>query len=148
MFCRIRPQGIDVQPRFWPRNEWSKKMFSPTQLEVWIQVYWESSSHVVFQSSLAFELLSAIVWPTWSGWRGSQLCVRSAVFYWPRNEWSRKGFSHTQPRVWVQVCRRSPSHVVFHRSVVFLPSTIAWPVPPTFHELFLKVMVVLCEWNT
>ena len=125
------------------RNEWSKKSFSPAQLEVWVRLGREPSGHVVFQSSLVFELLSAIVWPAWSGWHSSQLCVRSVVLWWTRKEWSRKGFSHTRPRVWVQVCRRSPGHVMFHSSgVFFLPST-TWPVPPTLHVFFLKVKVVL-----
>ena len=119
MFCRIKASGDWCTTQLGLRNEWSQKRFSPAQLEVWVWVSRESSGHVVFQSSVVFELLSAIVWPAWSGWHGSQLCVRSVVLCWLRKEWSRKGFSHTRPRVWVQVCRRSPGHVVFHSSGFF-----------------------------
>ena len=119
MFCTIKASWDWCTTHIWAEEHWSKKHFSPAQLEVWVRVCRETSGHVVFQSSLVFELLSAIVWPAWSGWHGSQLCVRSVVFCWLRKERSRKGFSHTRPRVWVQVCRRSPGHVVFHSSGFF-----------------------------
>ena len=82
---------------------------------------------------LIYELLSAIVWPAWLGWHGSQLCVISVVFCWLRKEWSRKGFSQTWPRVWVQVCRRSPGHVVFHSSSFFFCHP---PLPDMSHPPF------------
>ena len=149
MFCRIKASGDWCTTHVWA-EEWMKPktFFSRTT--------WSMGSSVqgVFRSwgvseLTKYELLSAIVWPAWSEWHGSQLCVRSVVFCWLRKEWSRKGFSHRWPRVWVQVCRRSPGHVVFHSSSFFFCHP---PLPDLSHPPFMcfseRLRWFWCERNT
>ena len=60
MFCTIKASWDWCTTHIWAEEHWSKKHFSPAQLEVWVRVCRESSGHVVFQSSLSEYIWTAI----------------------------------------------------------------------------------------
>ena len=144
MFCRIKASGDWCTTHVWA-EEWMKPktFFSRTT--------WSMGSSVqgVFRSCGVSELtciwtaichcVTCMVGLAWL----PVMCEKCGFLLTEERTKQERFFSHTAESMGSSVQEVSRSCGVSQFQFFFLPSTIAWPVPPTLHVFFLKVKVVL-----